>query len=282
MFSLVITTFNRFEWLKRALTSAYRQSLKPDEIIIVNDGSTFSNNEYQQLYSIVPNAKIICTLGSEGGGAARNLGVKYSTKEYVTFLDDDDCLSENYFISVKDLILLGADLCYCKKLVVKDNDLNYVTRCIPAKSGLIYSNNYIGTTSGVTVRKGLIISVGGFDKTLKSYQDYDLWLRIAPKAKVIASNQCHVIYTVFNKPGMQISSKFTNHIDSYHKITEKYPDSQNVANYLRFATAKAIHRKCYLCSLPWTLKALFLGGKLKAIFLLLPYSVFSLLNVYTT
>ena len=85
--SVIIPTLNRVNLLKRALRSVLNQTLPPDEIIVIDNGSTddtknmikdnFQNIKYYYLHD-------------KGVSKARNLGIKNSNSEWLSFLDSDD------------------------------------------------------------------------------------------------------------------------------------------------------------------------------------------------
>ncbi len=83
--SLIIPTYNRKEYVQRCLESVYRQNRLPDEIIVVDDGSTDGT-----AVALVDHNITLLEQKNSGAGAARNLGAKVATGDYVTFLDSDD------------------------------------------------------------------------------------------------------------------------------------------------------------------------------------------------
>lgn len=93
--SVVVPTFGRSQSVRRAVESILAQTRKADEIIVVDDnppGSAESNDTRAELKTLMSSGQIVVvsTPGGIGGGAARNLGVKRSSGEYLAFLDDDD------------------------------------------------------------------------------------------------------------------------------------------------------------------------------------------------
>jgi glycosyltransferase involved in cell wall biosynthesis len=89
-FSVVITTYNRAELLKRALRSLVSQTGKDWEGIIIDDDST--DGTYNQIHPIIKSAGNLTYIRQEHGGetAAKNAGIKAATGLFVTFLDSDD------------------------------------------------------------------------------------------------------------------------------------------------------------------------------------------------
>lgn len=93
--SVVIPTFNRFEYLLNAIKSVKEQTYSNIEIIVVNDKST--QTEYYDYDWDSSNIKIIhlekntkSTFGYGCVGFVRNKGIEISSGKYIAFCDDDD------------------------------------------------------------------------------------------------------------------------------------------------------------------------------------------------
>jgi glycosyltransferase involved in cell wall biosynthesis len=90
--SVIIPVFNTEKYLAQAIKSVLEQTVQPDEIIVVDDGSTDKSVEVARHFE--PRIKII-TQQNKGAGAARNAGIKQASGEYLAFLDADDLWVEN-------------------------------------------------------------------------------------------------------------------------------------------------------------------------------------------
>src|ERR1051325_825132 len=86
--SVIVVHHDRPELLGDALRSIHNQTLKPAEIIIVDDSSSPENLRRLEQYSTV--ATILSTSESLGPASARNFGAQKATGEWLAFLDDDD------------------------------------------------------------------------------------------------------------------------------------------------------------------------------------------------
>src|SRR5690349_21108150 len=84
--SIIIPTYNRRELVCEAIASVLAQSLKDFELIVVDDGSEDGTAEAVREFADV---RYIWQL-NRGVSAARNLGVTFSTGEWIAFLDSDD------------------------------------------------------------------------------------------------------------------------------------------------------------------------------------------------
>lgn len=89
--TILIPTKNRRVFLERALKSVFNQTVLPDEIVVVNDGSIDDTKEF--LEKIAANHRILKVINREKSGGvntARNQGIGESSSDWIAFLDDDD------------------------------------------------------------------------------------------------------------------------------------------------------------------------------------------------
>ena len=106
--SIIIPVYNAENYISRCLDSIYHQDISPGdyETILIDDGSTDCTAtilaEYASKY---PNIHIIAQKNS-GASAARNTGIKLAHGEFITFIDADDYIEQNYLyqlISASDI-----------------------------------------------------------------------------------------------------------------------------------------------------------------------------------
>lgn len=97
MISIIIPVYNTEQYLKKCMDSILAQTYKEYEVIAVNDGSTDHSYDilcrYENQY---PGVFKVFTQENKGQSAARNLAMQYVAGEYVTFLDSDDYLAQDY------------------------------------------------------------------------------------------------------------------------------------------------------------------------------------------
>ncbi len=102
--SIIIPMYNVEKYLERCLISINNQTYKNLEIILINDGSTDKTLSIAQEYTKKNNKYKIFSQENKGPSEARNVGINLATGEYISFLDADDALYDNYFeIIVKNL-----------------------------------------------------------------------------------------------------------------------------------------------------------------------------------
>jgi glycosyltransferase involved in cell wall biosynthesis len=90
--SVIIPVFNTEKYLAEAIESVLSQTVKPAEIIVVDDGSTDNSAEVARQFE--PLVRLICQ-ENKGVGAARNIGINNASGEFLAFLDADDLWAEN-------------------------------------------------------------------------------------------------------------------------------------------------------------------------------------------
>lgn len=142
--SIIVPVYNVEAFLAKCLDSLIYPDLKDYEIIAVNDGSTDSSADilthYHQLF---PNLIQIITSENYGLGAARNLGIRASTSEYLLFADSDDYLSVNAIPEILDKCNEKFDICFFDAVAIDGNGekLEYITGAPNGKLEFSLENN---------------------------------------------------------------------------------------------------------------------------------------------
>lgn len=193
--SVVCPTYNSAEFIEKTLGGVYAQDRLPDELIISDDGSTDGTVGIVQRYLEKANPaikwRILCN-SHRGPGAARNLGIAEVTSDWVAFLDSDDLWLASKIARVERAIAESQEanfICH-DEIRVKHNGVvaplvygRHYRPEAPLTPQLYLANMF--STSAVICRKDLLTHYGGFDESLLSAQDYELWLRLSPSIKPI-------------------------------------------------------------------------------------------------
>ena len=101
--SIIIPVYNVEKYVKETLISVKNQSLKPDEVIIINDGSTDNSLNIVKDIKDTESWKIYETI-NQGLGLTRNYGKSLAKGDYIYFLDSDDILDHNFIFDMQNLI----------------------------------------------------------------------------------------------------------------------------------------------------------------------------------
>lgn len=187
LISVILPTYNRSNVVTRAIDSILCQSYSNIEIIVVDDGSTDNTETALEKYS----GKITYVKqDNAGASSARNHGIEVSNGEYIAFLDSDDqwgCekLSLQYEFIKNNNVALVSTLAYTYD---ENNSLKKSTTKSIAKKSIktfedVFQHPYLGTPT-VLVKKDVLVEAGGFDESLRTAEDIDLFLRIASKHNI--------------------------------------------------------------------------------------------------
>ena len=129
--SVIIPTYKRAVYLKRAINSVLAQTYKNIEIIIIDDNdpiSVYRRDNENMLKEFVEKNKVIYIKHPKNmnGATARNTGIKNAKGKYITFLDDDDYFFNNRIEIIVDRLKNNAEYdgaytgfeCVCDNKVV--------------------------------------------------------------------------------------------------------------------------------------------------------------------
>mgnify|MGYP000954684533 FL=1 len=94
--SIIVPVYNVENYLERCVESILKQTYTNFELLLINDGSTDQSGELcDQLVSKNGNIKVF-HLKNAGVSNARNVGIQNSTGEWITFVDSDDFITNDY------------------------------------------------------------------------------------------------------------------------------------------------------------------------------------------
>jgi glycosyltransferase involved in cell wall biosynthesis len=207
--SAVIPTHNRSSVLRRALESVGAQTRPPDEIVVVDDGSTDDSAEW-----IRRDFPAVTLVRQENAGvsAARNRGVAQAQCEWVAFLDSDDEWRPEKL--ERQMRALEANpeyhICHTNEIWIRNGRRVNEGKRHAKSGGWIFRNCLalcVISPSSVVVRRALLERLGGFDETLPVCEDYDLWLRICARHPVLFLEEA-------------LAVKYGGHED---QLSRKYP-----------------------------------------------------------
>jgi len=181
--SIIIPTYNRRQYLNRAIQSVLNQTFRDYEVLVVDDASTDGTDKMVKGYNDVRinyNRHIV----NKGAPAARNTGLELARGEFVAFLDsDNEWLPErlrkqiDLFATVDESI----GVVYAKNKVIDE-----VTRAETAWAFGLRGNLYKELLQRpfmdfITplIRKSCFDKIGLMDENAPSYQEWDTFLRIS-------------------------------------------------------------------------------------------------------
>lgn len=102
--SVIVPVYNDEKFLNKCVDSVAKQDYKNLEIILVDDGSTYSSPSICEKLSQEDNRIRVLHKQNGGVGSSRNAGLAMATGKYVLFVDDDDWLEQGHISDLYDLL----------------------------------------------------------------------------------------------------------------------------------------------------------------------------------
>lgn len=238
MYSLavIVPNYNNEKYIAQCLNSILKQSLLPNEIIIVDDCSTDLSCEIINAYANKhPIIKPIFLKENGGVSNARNIGLHSTKCNYVTFIDADDFYFDN-------------DKLYYEMELIKKSNRNVlvysITRNVDENGELINSNfnlkykrnQFILGNAKVwlvsmlkqarvprdyCINREILINVGGYTFYKNFYEDLDLLMKLAfNKTKFFCTFKSGTAYRI-KRSGLSHRDA-DEHKSTIDEITSKY------------------------------------------------------------
>lgn len=178
IFSIILTTYNRVELLKRAIDSVLQQTFSNFELLIIDDCSTDSTQLQINSYTDA-RIRFFCNPINSGVSVSRNVGISHAQGTYLAFLDDDDeyfphFLETVYHIFQHDNSLDFLWTSYQKIISPSNKSVSHIWR--PFKDLTFLTQ--LSFSFGVVIKKICFNSIGYFDKNLKTNEDLDIFFRL--------------------------------------------------------------------------------------------------------
>lgn len=187
--TVIVPAYRAAATIQRTLASIAGQTVQPREIVVVDDGSDDDTEHRANDYSdrLGGIALNVFRQVHAGAGAARNRALAEAACSYVAFLDaDDEWLPEKIERSLACLRETGSDL-VAHDVLIDNGDGEILFDCArhfgSARDPFLvnFLRGIIATSTVVAQRKALI-DAGGFDESLPSGQDYELWIRLTGRS----------------------------------------------------------------------------------------------------
>ncbi len=181
----IIPTFNRADFLPKAIESISNQNYKIDEVIIVDDGSNDNTREILKNYK---DLKIISTKNS-GVSYARNRGIKMAKNSWIAFLDSDDTWMKVKIKKQIDFHTKNPDILFShtgERWVRGGKEIKY-PKSLKKPHGDCFLQNTSTckiAASSVLMNKSIFEDIGYFDESMRVCEDYDMWLRVSYRYKI--------------------------------------------------------------------------------------------------
>jgi len=228
--SVIISTFNRSERLKKAIQSVLDQTFQDFEIIVVDDASKDST-EYAVKNFNDKRIKYIKRSKNFGNDTKpKNEGILASKGEYIAFLDSDNTYRKDHLQALYQAITSDSrtDVVYGDRWLIDETgkikpQLGVYSEYDPA---ILYKHNFIDT-SDVLVKREALFKVGGWDERFSKYVDWNLWLRMSKAG--LFFKRVPLVLTDYYLHSEQKSSKVTT--ENEKKFMEWTGQFENIPDW---------------------------------------------------
>lgn len=254
--SVVIPTYNHARWLPESIESALNQTLKPYEIIVVDDGSKDDTREVVGRFPV----KYVYQQNA-GLSAARNKGIEVASGDWVALLDADDVWLPTK-LERQAQAITGEEVCYCATLRFFEDGHTDEPECFFGEEAMriLRHHNFIDPSS-VLAKRDAFLRVGGFNKSMPAGEDWEMWLKLAQTSRFVGVPERMLRYRVLGnsmsknpeihlKAMEAIVTAGTSHLHGlarivaarrmrsvrYSLVAVKYRENGDRRNALRFAT----------------------------------------------
>lgn len=225
--TVVIPTYNRSNYIRRAIQSVQDQSVHDFEILVVDDGSSDITGEIvaEKAYAD-QRIRYLRHPVNRGAMAARNTGAKAAQGEWVAFLDSDD----EWLTNSLELRLLDAEQrkvqvvhseCYIEYVSTKGRSLFGV----PPSCGMVYKE-FLRRPGPVfpalLIHLSALKAIDYLDESIVSYQEWDTSIRLAKNCEFGFVSEPTFIY--YRHPDNAISYDIVRNARGYEQVVRKHAD----------------------------------------------------------
>lgn len=240
LISVVVPVYNACRsdphYLNEALESIYQQTYRRIEIVIVDDGSTDETPEVCRQFLDTHLGIPIRYCRKENGGqsSSRNLGVRLSRGSWVSFLDQDDVWFLDKLERVVPLLSDNVNLVYTDADTIDEESRralvglhrNYRFGLPHPKElleDLLFKDVFV-MPGLMTVKRDLVMEVGGFDETLSGYEDDDLFVRLFPLASVVYLPESTFWWRIYKDNYSNTTRMIRSRLQYWKKLMDNYSD----------------------------------------------------------
>jgi len=226
--TVIIPCYNYASFVAEAIESVFGQTLTPNEIIVINDGSTDNSlkviNKYKDRLTIIDQI-------NKGVVETKNEALRGATSDWIIFLDADDKLPKNYIKTLYDEARKNnADVIYCGMHFIGSYKGTFESRPYTLRS--LRRGNYINNSA--LMRHSLLLDIGGYNKSMDfGYEDWELYLALANKK----TRFCYVNKTFLYYRRHKTNSRDINALEkleqAHTNIRSLHPDLFSLSHRLK-------------------------------------------------
>ncbi len=245
--SALIPAHNRERYVGDAVESVLRQDRPVDEIIVVDDGSTDGTAAAAAAF---PQVRLVKLSEPRGTSGARNAAIAAARGDALAWLDSDDLWLPNHTAVAVALLERHptALVAFTNAEYFGERDGLWPRADVPEDEPFdalpVAFRRTISTMSPAVTRRTAVLAIGGFDESLRSAVDFDLFLRLSVNGPFVSSSQVTTRYRwhgdqISARPYKQLESMYTSRIKLLQSLEQS--GRQTAATELRQRLLDCIH-----------------------------------------
>jgi glycosyltransferase involved in cell wall biosynthesis len=195
LITIIIPTFNRADFIGQSIESVLAQTYEKWEMIVIDDASTDSTESLMKTYVEKDNRiRYIKNPINLGISKSRNIGLHSARATYIAMLDSDDVWLDPEKLAkqigafkknsghTKPLGIVGTWVTQIDEGGKTLRNISFAENDAGIRQSFLYVNHI--AQSSVLFLKQAALDAGGYDETLATMEDHDLWLNIGMKYEV--------------------------------------------------------------------------------------------------
>lgn len=241
--TVVVPTHNRLPLLQTTIATILDQRDVSFDIVVVNDGSVDGTAQWLNKISAEnPRVHAVHHAQPRRLPGARNTGIASARGRWVAFCDDDDLWSPDKLKAQLQALSATSARWACTAAIIVDEKLRIIGHH-HVKGGDIFRDLLVANAvpsggSTVVVERSLINELGGFDETLTSSEDWDMWIRLARHSPVAAVDRPLTAYRqaigAMSADVARMRSSRLQVLGRYQEFATALGVSRNDASFERF------------------------------------------------
>ena len=243
LISIIVPVYNVEKYLNKCIESIINQTYKNLEIILIDDGSTDNSGEICDEYRNKDKRIIVIHKKNGGLSDARNVGIDNANGKYISFIDSDDYVEENYIELLyntinqydADMSIASHKVIYEKNIIDRSTGKKFCAAPKKILEMLLYDNGIDTSAWGKLYKRELFKDIK-FPKG-RLFEDSATTYKLIDKSKKIAVYSKPVYNYIIRNNSIsneKFSEKKLDLITSTKEMTEyiktKYPELNKACN----------------------------------------------------
>ncbi len=264
LISIIVPIYNVEEYLERCIQSLIRQTYSKIEILLIDDGSTDNCGKICDSYEVLDNRIRVFHKKNGGLSDARNYGIERCSGRYISFVDSDDYVADNYIELLYSILeKYSADITICASQYIYDK--SFKQELVDGENIREYSSkDAIVDTLNIKISQrawGKLYKRELFEKTRfpvgKLYEDLAVAYDLLLESSMVVYTDAPAYYYLI-RSGSIMQSKFNiKHAEELEiideamdKVVNNYPDLKKLANSRRIYSYFVVLRRVLLSDNP--------------------------------